>query len=138
MANRNYNTFFVCPHGTPLIEILKKRASYSQYRRHKYPTWTRWDLRIGYVYLMYFSLGDIYKIGVSQNVERRLNDIRSYIPISLTIEHIIKTDDTAIVESSFHEYFHDKRIQGEWFDLDKSDIDLFKSMQEVSVHWLTT
>jgi hypothetical protein len=132
--NTTYSDFNILP-GTPLIEILKTHAAHSQFRKQNFETWTKWDMRLGFVYLFYFPMGDAYKIGMSQEVESRIAAIQSNVPIELKIEHVIKTDDMPIVERSFHEYFRDKCIRGEWFDLTKDDVSLFKSIQEITIHF---
>jgi len=36
-----------------------------------------------------------------------------------------------LLESSFHEEFKDKRVQGEWFDLSEEDIEEIKKIKTV-------
>jgi hypothetical protein len=78
----------------------------------------------GYVYLLQF--GNEYKIGSSNNVERRFREIKTQMPYDGKIIHTITTGDPAGIESYWHNYFRDKRLKGEWFKLSASDLSYFK------------
>lgn len=78
----------------------------------------------GYVYLLMF--GNEYKIGSSNNVERRFREIKTQMPYEGTIIHTITTGDPAGIEAYWHNYFKDKRLKGEWFKLSSSDVKYFK------------
>jgi len=79
----------------------------------------------GFVYLLHFG-GDEYKIGCSNNVERRFREIKTQMPYDGKIIHAIKTGDPEGIEAYWHQYFKDKRLKGEWFKLSASDIKYFK------------
>ncbi len=78
----------------------------------------------GYVYLMQF--GDEYKIGTSNNVERRFRELKTQMPYHGKILHTITTGDPEGIESYWHKYFKEKRLKGEWFKLSQADIKYFK------------
>jgi hypothetical protein len=78
----------------------------------------------GYVYLL--SFGEEYKIGSSNNVERRFREIKTQMPYEGKIIHTISTGDPAGIETYWHLYFKEKRLKGEWFRLSASDIRYFK------------
>jgi len=79
----------------------------------------------GHVYLLHFG-GEEYKIGCSNNVERRFREIKTQMPYEGKIIHAIETGDPEGIEAYWHQYFKDKRLKGEWFKLSASDVKYFK------------
>jgi hypothetical protein len=80
--------------------------------------------KIEFVYLM--KSGKYYKIGRSNDAERRAYDIRLQMPEKLDLVHKIMTDDSIGIEEYWHKRFKDKRKNGEWFELTRQDIEIFK------------
>lgn len=78
----------------------------------------------GYVYLMQF--GREYKIGTSNNVERRFRELKTQMPYEGKVIHTITTGDPEGIEAYWHGYFSGKRLKGEWFKLTENDIKYFK------------
>lgn len=76
----------------------------------------------GYVYV--FKCNEYYKIGVSKNVEKRLQQLNTQRPYEVCL--IYKSsliEDPYKVKKQLHKMFEDKRISQEWFELNISDID---------------
>lgn len=116
------------------LEILQRRAEIMRTLRLK-SSRTRWDIRVGYVYLIYFGVGSFYKVGISKDVMQRFYEVGgTQMPFLMVVEHTIQTDDMYVLEGSFHEYFADKRVRGEWFILNQDDIDLIKSFQGLHIY----
>ena len=78
----------------------------------------------GFVYLM--KSGKFHKIGRSNNADRRAYELKIQLPEKLELIHKIRTDDPIGIEEYWHKRFKDKRKNGEWFELTRQDIEIFK------------
>tara|TARA_R110001632_G_C11235262_1_gene407097 strand:- start:451 stop:831 length:381 start_codon:yes stop_codon:yes gene_type:complete len=69
-------------------------------------------------YLMFDSSSGCYKIGKSKNPVFREKTLGAQIP-RIKLVATCATD----IESKLHEQFDAKRVRGEWFDLNTTDLD---------------
>lgn len=79
------------------------------------------------VYLIQDSSGPI-KIGYSGNLTSRLSATMNGNPRPLIVLQKIECDDKVEakeLETKIHYHFKDKRIRGEWFNLDQKDLNIF-------------
>jgi hypothetical protein len=82
------------------------------------------DAAIGWVYLL--KSGRHYKVGRSNAVGRRERELALQLPERATVVHSIKTDDPIGIENYWHRRFESRRLNGEWFALDRADLAAFK------------
>ena len=76
----------------------------------------------GYVYLMRDDSG-LFKIGATSNLTKRLEQLKSANP-SLQLLLFGERLEPMVLERQLHEHFADKRVHGEWFKLEETDIAL--------------
>ena len=73
------------------------------------------DSDSGYVYLVNGVNTDLFKIGHTNNLGRRVGEISPLLPFPLRLVGSIKSDSRRHAEKFLHEYFNALRIRGEWF-----------------------
>lgn len=63
-----------------------------------------------------------WKIGKTTKLSHRLSTFNVQLPFKFTLSFVIFSQDIDSQESTFHRQFREKRICGEWFDLNDDDI----------------
>lgn len=81
----------------------------------------------GFIYLM--KGGDYHKIGLSVDPEKRRQQIATGMPFNIELIHTISTDDMKKAEKRLHDLFASKRVGGEWFELDDTDVEQVMRME---------
>ena len=70
---------------------------------------------------------DIYKIGATRGaVPDRIKQLRVGCPFPLEVVCTHDAEDAFGLERGFHHYFHDKRLEGEWFRLSEVDVETIR------------
>jgi len=98
-------------------QFLNDPFGYKQSRRKEKES----QSREGFVYIL--KCGPYYKIGLSQVVDRRIEQLSTTPPFDVELIYTIETDDMYDLESFLHNKFSEKRKNGEWFELGQDDIE---------------
>lgn len=79
----------------------------------------------GYIYVLKSALG--YKVGRTRSMPNRMRTFGVKLPFLYTIPLCAWFDDHFEAEALYHRLFRDKHMNGEWFDLDDTDVDLIRA-----------
>jgi hypothetical protein len=81
---------------------------------------------------IYFILADngLVKIGRSDNVVRRFNEIKLISPLHLSIAHAVAVSNCVTAECWIHSEFHLRLHHGEWFALSPKEMEWVKSLSD--------
>lgn len=101
-------------------ERLRKQAKEEERQR---------TMPSGYVYILQAENG-CYKIGRTNNMEKRIKAIRRDYPLNITVLHYFPCKDMISTETALHRRFADNRLQGDWFRLDASQAAWLVSLTE--------
>lgn len=86
---------------------------------------------IGYVYLV--KLDKHYKIGISKQPSIRLKEF-TLLPYPLEEICVVKVNEYRNAEEELHKIFENKRVRGEWFELNEADVSFIRYyLQEIAV-----
>jgi hypothetical protein len=98
-----------------------------------YVSYAQLEKNEGWVYVIGDTYGN-YKIGFTNDFEKRLNSYRTSMPNEPEVIAIIKTKDMSGLEKRLHNKYKDRHIKNEWFKLTKSDLEYLKSLESGAVH----
>lgn len=82
----------------------------------------------GWIYLIRERSEGHYKIGKAKDAEVRTRTFEVVLPIKIDPVCKIPTGNRHQLERELHDMFADKRVAGEWFALDDSDVEFIKSL----------
>jgi SMC interacting uncharacterized protein involved in chromosome segregation len=69
------------------------------------------------IYVLNINGSNLYKIGVSQNIKRRINDIRASMPFSIDLIIAKKSLFAFDLEQKIHQHYKDYHVKNEWFKI---------------------
>lgn len=78
-------------------------------------------MQLEYIYIA--KANSSYKIGYTKLLSRRLKQMKTANHI-IDMIHTIPVLNGRAVESKLHAYFRDKKISGEWYNLDEDEVSL--------------
>lgn len=79
----------------------------------------------GHVYVIRSPYG--YKIGKTRTLRDRTRLFAVKLPFPIEVVMTGWFADHSLAERNFHRQFADKRLEGEWFDLTDSDLELLRA-----------
>ena len=86
--------------------------------------------KFGSVYLVRSFVDRAYwKIGRAKNTASRAKRFEVKLPIEIKLEHEIPCVNYIKAETHLHHVYVEKRVGGEWFTLDQTDVDEIKSIE---------
>lgn len=97
------------------IAVMCSRERNRKVRRDELPA----------VYLL--RAGEFFKIGWTNTLVKRIEDLQSGLPEVAELVHVIRTPDGRGTEALWHRRFAARRVKGEWFRLTPEDIAAFCS-----------
>lgn len=84
---------------------------------------------MSYVYIV--QNNGLCKIGMTDNVKKRLKQFRIGNPTEFTVIALYEHDNPLILEQALHHKFYKKNMNGEWFNLESGDIEQIDKICEV-------
>jgi hypothetical protein len=85
----------------------------------------------GFVYLV--RCHDFTKIGIADNIKKRLNALRVGNPYPVELLYSIELENVYKAERYLHERYADCRTRGEWFSLTDAQVEEIKAVDWVTV-----
>lgn len=93
---------------------------------------------MGFVYFIQSENGHV-KIGSSANPDERLRQLQTASSFQLNIVGVIESENYKTVEKNLHKTYKSSRIQGEWFDITKEEVNiLLSSLEKVPLKEVTS
>lgn len=87
----------------------------------------------GYLYVLRAVLPDnYYKIGLSKTPVTRIKSLGVNLPFPIEPLHVFPTNDMYGCERYLHNRFTEKRVNGEWFQLEQGDLDYLLALSELN------
>lgn len=112
--------------NTDTYDLFQKHKGNSQivsdYWEKVKPIWEGQNPEAGYVYILSDSLGH-YKIGRTKHLTNRIKQLSTQPPFAITLVAAFRAIDASFMELSMHAEFMEHRLNGEWFNLTKEQVE---------------
>lgn len=132
--SKNYSkllSFAIKQHEISVLQDRKQRKKECDEMRTKEKEKTS----PGYVYLILSDTGH-FKIGKARNIDNRILQLETGLPVTVQLVGSFQSNYYSKAEKHIHNYFSEKHIKGEWFDLSKQDIEEFCAIQDYELDYL--
>lgn len=113
---------------TGAIAITLNYKRINQITNCQFGSQPRKNARDGIVYVIRAGQTNLYKIGRTTNIDRRLRQLQTMNSQQLSVVKLIQCHDAIAVETTLHQKYKSYRRQGEWFELDESVIKLMEAL----------
>ncbi len=77
------------------------------------------------VYLFNGEGTDLYKIGITQNINERVKGVQTGCPHKIIVIHTFVTNFGEKLERTVQRHFYFNKTQGEWFRLNEEEVKTF-------------
>jgi len=115
------------------IRIGEEKEARRKYLEAIYGPQPALPKRVGYVYLLHCPSNNLYKIGMSKDVNIRHANLVKQSPVDIIKIHSFRCEDALSSEKTLHDKYADKRAWGEWFKLDPNDINEILALRDNSL-----
>lgn len=78
----------------------------------------------GFVYVVQMEESELYKIGRTVNLPRRMSEFGILLPFPYKLVTARRVGDARTTESHLHSHFSNSRLNGEWFRLTAEDLQI--------------
>lgn len=86
---------------------------------------------LGWVYLIKHGSFSQFRVGHTNDLLRRTKENRIQLPERATLIHSIETVDPVGVETYWLNHFKSKKLNGDWFNLSRADVNEFKHWKRI-------
>jgi len=83
----------------------------------------------GFIYVL--KSKNLYKIGRAKNIKERIRTYETENPFGVDVLLQVRVNNYIEEESILLNRFREKQVRGEWFALNKKDINMIKKMYEI-------
>lgn len=121
-----------------IFKIQKKKNNTNDNQEYRFSRWKdndnkndKFDNDSGYIYIIKEQENGRVKIGKAKHYINRLNIFNVKLPFPYEVIKIFEVSNRHKVEKLLHDNFSNKRLNGEWFELNDEDIEAIYNDKEI-------